>query len=220
MSGTSLLERFSALEDPRRSWKVVYPLPEVLLPVLRATLAGAEDFVEVVRWGRGKLGFLRRFPPYGRGVPSRDTLGDVFSALDPALLRAAFAARVESLREAAPDIVAVDGKASRRSHGRAEGRSPLRLVSAWASRQRLVLGQRAAAEKSNGIEAVPLLLERLAPAGALATIDAMGAAAGIAEAVLDRGADCLLALEADQGHLFEEAGLYFRDLDAADAGRC
>ena len=214
MGGTSLLEHFSALEDPRQSWKVVYPLPEVLLLVLCATLAGAEDFVEAVRWGRSKLGFLRRFLPFERGVPSHDTLGDVVSALDPGLFRAAFAAWVEGLREAAPDMVAIDGKTSRRSHDRAKGRSPLHLVSAWASRQRLVLGQQATAEKSNETEAVPLLLERLALTGALVTIDAMGATPRIAKAVLDRGADYLLALKANQGHLFQEAELYFRD--AAD----
>ena len=174
MAGMSLLEHFSALEDPRQSWKVVYPLPEVLLLVLCATLGGAEDFVEVVRWGRVKLEFLRRFLPFARGVPSHDTLCDVISALDPELFKEGFAAWVEGLREAEPDIVAIDGKTSRRSHDRGKGRGPLHLVSAWASRQRLVLGQEATAEKSNEITAIPLLLERLALSGALVTIDAMG----------------------------------------------
>src|SRR5215207_3456447 len=98
MVGLSLLEHFSALEDPRQRWKVVYPLPEVLLLVLCATLAGAEDFVEVVRWGRSKLTFPRRFLPCARGVPSHDTLSDVIAALDPELFRTAFAAWVEGLR--------------------------------------------------------------------------------------------------------------------------
>ena len=216
MSGLSLLAHFSALDDPRQSWKVVYPLPEVLLLVLCATLAGAEDFVEVVRWGRSKLSFLRRFLPYARGVPSHDTLCDVISALDPELFKTAFAAWVEDLREAEPDVVAIDGKTSRRSHDRAKGRGPLHVVSAWASRQRLVLGQQATTEKSNEIVAIPLLLERLALTGALVTIDAMGATAKIAKAILGRGADYLLALKANQGHLFEEAELYFRDRPTAD----
>lgn len=214
--GLSLLDHFSALEDPRQSWKVVYPLPEVLLLVLCATLAGAEDFVEVVRWGRSKLPFLRRFLPYARGVPSHDTLCDVISALDPELFKAAFTTWVEALREAEPDIVAIDGKTSRRTHDRGRGRSPLHMVSAWASRQRLVLGQEATAQKSNEVEAIPLLLERLALTGALVTIDAMGATARIAQAILDQGADYLLALKANQSHLFEETELYFRDLATAD----
>ena len=212
----SLLEHFSALEDPRQSWKVVYPLPEVLLLVLCATLGGAEDFVEVVRWGRSKLEFLRRFLPFAHGVPSHDTLCDVVSALDPELFRGAFAAWVEDLRESEPDIVAIDGKTSRRSHDRAKGRGPLHLVSAWASRQRLVLGQQATAEKSNEITAIPLLLERLALTGALVTIDAMGATPKIAQAVLDRGADYLLALKSNQGHLYQEAELYFAHATGLD----
>lgn len=93
------------------------------------------------------------------------------------------------------------------------------MVSAWASRQRLVLGQEATAEKSNEIEAIPLLLERLALTGALITIDAMGATARIAQAILDRSADYFLALKGNQGHLFEEAELYFRDLPAAETER-
>ena len=216
MAGMSLLEHFSALEDPRQSWKVVYPLPEVLLLVLCATLGGAEDFVEVVRWGRVKLEFLRRFLPFARGVPSHDTLCDVISALDPELFKEGFVAWVEGLREAEPDIVAIDGKTSRRSHDRGKGRGPLHLVSAWASRQRLVLGQEATAEKSNEITAIPLLLERLALSGALVTIDAMGATARIAQAVLDRGADYLLALKSNQGHLHGEAELYFNDAAGLD----
>jgi len=216
MSTQSLLDHFSALEDPRQRWKVVYPLPEILLLVLCATLAGAEDFVEVVRWGRTKIGFLRQFLPYAGGVPSHDTLCDVISALDPELFKLAFTAWVEDLREGEPEIVAIDGKTSRRSHDRGRGRGPLHLVSAWASRQRLVLGQQATAEKSNEIEAIPLLLERLALKGALVTIDAMGATAKIAQAILDRGADYLLALKANQGHLFDEAQLYFRNATHTD----
>lgn len=216
MSGLSLLDHFSALEDPRQSWKVVYPLPEVLLLVLCATLGGAEDFVEVVRWGRSKIDFLRRFLPYERGVPSHDTLCDVVSALDPELFKSVFTSWVDGLCEAEPDIVAIDGKTSRRTHDRGKGRSPLHLVSAWASRQRLVLGQQATQEKSNEIIAIPLLLERLALSGAIVTIDAMGATPRIAQAVLNREADYLLALKANQSHLFEEAELYFGDVRALD----
>lgn len=195
---------------------MVYPLAEMLLLVLCATVAGAEDFVEVARWGRSKIGFLRRFLPYARGIPSHDTLCDVISALDPSLFKEAFTAWVEEPREDEPEIVAIDGKTSRRSHNRARGRGPLHLVPAWASRQRLVLGQEATAEKSNEIGAIPLLLERLALKGALVTIDAMSATAKIAQAIHDREADYLLALKANQRHLFEEAELYFRDAFDAD----
>jgi hypothetical protein len=126
----SLLQHFSALKDPRQSWKVLYPLPEILLLLLCATLAGADDFVETEWWGRQNLDFLRRFLPFRRGIPSHDTLNDLVNALDPALFKASFVAWVEALRETEPDIVAIDGKTSRRSHARARGREPLHLVSA------------------------------------------------------------------------------------------
>ena len=169
-----LIEHFSALKDPRQIWKVVYPLPEIMLLVLGATLAGAEDFVEVRLWGVKNLDFLRRFLPFNDGLPSHDTLNDVITALDPALFETCCVAWVDELRDAEPDLVAIDGKTSRRTHNRRKGREPLHLVSAWAARQRLVLGQEATDAKSNEITAIPLLLERLALTGALVTLDAMG----------------------------------------------
>ena len=81
MSGTAFLDPFSALNDPRQAWKVVYPLTEILLLVLCGTIAGAETFVEIERWGAGKLGFLRRFLPFAHGIPAHDTLNDVMHTL-------------------------------------------------------------------------------------------------------------------------------------------
>jgi hypothetical protein len=201
MPGPSLVEHFAALEDPRQSWKVLFPLPEVLLLVLCGTLAGAEDFVEIRRWGQMRQDFLRRLLPFKAGIPSHDTLNDVVNALDGALFAQCFTAWVETLRDptaapaTAPDIVAIDGKTSRRTHDRSRNRGPLHVVSAWASNQRLVLGQQACEAKSNEITAIPLLLERLALTGALVTVDAMGCQTKIAQAILDRGGDYLLALK-------------------------
>src|SRR3954447_4951815 len=186
-SKRSLIDHFSALKDPRQTWKVIYPLPEILLLVLCATLAGAEDFVEARLWGVKNLDFLRRFLPFKDGLPSHDTLNDVINALDPPLFKTCFVTWVEGLRATEPDLVAIDGKTSRRTHTRAKGREPLHLVSAWAARQRLVLGQEAVAGKSNEITAIPLLLERLALNGALVTIDAIGTQTGIAATILRRG---------------------------------
>jgi predicted transposase YbfD/YdcC len=205
----SLIDHFSALEDPRQAWKVEYPLPEIMLVVLCATLAGAETFVETALWGRKKLGFLRRLLPFKRGIPSHDALNDVVNALDADVFSECFSAWVESLKDSAPEIVAIDGKTSRRAHAR--GGHALHTVSAWAARQRLVLGQQATAEKSNEITAIPLLLERLQLAGALVTIDAMGCQTAIAEKVLAKGADYLLALKANQLSLAGEVELFFAD---------
>lgn len=168
----AILDHFSALKDPRQAWKVIYPLPEILLLILAGTLAGAEDFVEIEEWGNEHLDFLRTFLPYAAGIPSHDALNDLVNALDPELFKACFTSWVETLRDADPDIIAIDGKTSRRTHDRTKGRSALHMVSAWAARQRLVLGQQAIDEKSNEIKAIPLLLDRLMLRGALVTIDA------------------------------------------------
>ena len=208
---SDLLSHFSALADPRQRWRVIYPLPEVLFLVLCATLSGMEDFVEVRLWGNERLAFLRRFLPYERGLPSHDTLNDVINALDGELFRECFARWVDGLRDAQPDIVAIDGKTSRRSHARGKGVGPLHMVSAWASRQRLVLGQEAIHDKSNEITAIPLLLERLELTGALVTIDAMGTQNAIAETIVRRGGDYLLALKANRPATLADVERFFAD---------
>ena len=205
----SFLAQFAALRDPRQASKVLYPLPEVLLLLLCGTIAGADDFVELALWGGEHLAFLRRFLPYARGVPSHDTLCEVVAALDPELFKTCFARWVERLRDPAraaeaggPEVVAIDGKTSRRSHARSKGRGPLHTVAAWATGQRLVLGQEAVSDKSNEITAIPLLLQRLELAGALVTIDAMGTQTAIGQAILDRGGDYLLALKGNRPETF------------------
>jgi predicted transposase YbfD/YdcC len=207
----SLIDHFSALQDPRQAWKVVYPLPEILLLILAATLAGADDFVEIEEWGNESLAFLRTFLAYDHGIPSHDALNDLVNALDPDLFKACFTSWVATLQDADPDVVAIDGKTSRRTHARSKGREPLHLVSAWAARQRLVLGQEAIDEKSNEIRAIPLLLERLMLKGALVTIDAMGTQVEIAEKILDKGGDYLLALKENRPVLHADVECFFAD---------
>lgn len=207
----SLLEHFSALEDPRQAWRVVYPLEEILLLILSATLSGMDDFVEIALWGEQRLDFLRRFLPFEHGIPSHDALNDVMNALDPETFKTCFTQWVEAMRDADPEVIAIDGKTARRTHNRARGRKPLHLVSAWASRQRLVLAQEAVAEKSNEITAIPLLLERLVLTGALVTIDAMGTQDKIAKTIVGKGADYLLALKGNRPVLAEDVARFFEN---------
>jgi hypothetical protein len=136
----------SASED-----EVLYPLAEILLLMLCATIAGADDFVEIGLWGNEHQDFLSRFLPYDRCIPSHDTLCDVIAAIDPELFETCFLAWAEALRADIPEVIAIDGKTSRRSHDRRKGCLPLHTVSAWATSQRLVLGQETVAEKSNEI---------------------------------------------------------------------
>ena len=216
----ALLVHFAPLEDPRQSAKILYPLDEIVLLVVCATIVGADDCVEVREWGLEHLDFLRTHLAFRDDIPSHDTLADVMNAVDPELFKQCFMDWVESLRDGDPDIIAVDGKTSRRSHDRPKDRKPLHLVSAWASRQRLVLGQQATEEKSNEITAIPLLLERLVLKGAIVTIDAMGTQTEIAEKILAKEGDYCLALKGNRPALQAEIERFFADPEATGVTTC
>jgi len=209
----AFLRHFSELPDPRQRGKVVYPLDEILLLCLLGVLAGAETFVDIARFGDRKLELLRRFRPFRDGTPSHDHLGDIFATLDAEQFQRCFVAWVaERIGGPASDrpveVIAIDGKTSRRSYQKKGGKSPIHMVSAFAARQRLVLGQVKVADKSNEIVAIPKLLEMLAIEGAVVTIDAMGCQREIAEKVLGKKADYVLALKGNQGSLREDVELF------------
>jgi DDE_Tnp_1-associated/Transposase DDE domain len=170
------LEHFRDLPDVRQPSKVIYPLDEVLLLSLLAVLAGAETFVDIARFGDRKQVFLRRFRPFLGGTPSHDHLGDIFATLDAEQFQRCFVAWVASLTGVSAEVIAIDGKTVRRSHHKAGGKAAIHMVSAFAARQRLVLGQVKVDEKSNEITAIPKLLAMMAIEGAIVTIDAMGEA--------------------------------------------
>ncbi len=211
----SLLDHFSVIEDPREQWRVAHPLPEVLLLVVGATIASCDDFDDIAAWGEAHLDFLRRFLPFYHGVPGGRWLNILMNRIDPDLFSACFTSWACALRDDAPALIALDGKTSRRSHDRAAGKAALHLVSAFATADKLVLGQEAVAEKSNEITAIPLLLERLAEAGALAgalvTIDAIACNPVIAQHIIDQEADYLLAVKDNQPTLHDEIKRFFDD---------
>ena len=208
----SFLSYFRDLPDPRQRGKVAYPLGEVLLLALLAVLAGAETITDIARFGEKKLALLRRFQPFTDGTPSHDHLGDILASLDAEAFQRCFVAWVASLTGAplevvGRDVIAIDGKTSRRSGHKKSGKAPVHMVSAFAARQRLVLGQVAVAQKSNEIVAIPKLLAMLDIEGAVVTIDAMGCQREIAAAILDKKADYVLALKGNQGTLRDDVDL-------------
>ena len=215
-----LLAHFAALPDPRQSAKIMFPLEEIVLLVVCATVAGADDLVEVREWGLEHLDFLRKYLQFRDDIPSHDTLADVLNAVDPALFAQCFADWIAGLRDDAPDVIAIDGKTSRRTHDKPKDRKPLHLVSAWATRQRLVLGQQATEEKSNEITAIPLLLDRLMLKGAIVTIDAMGTQTDIAEKIVEKGGDYCLALKENRPVLHAEVERFFADPQAVGIKTC
>ncbi len=215
---TVLLDYFADLPDPRQPGKVAYHLDEVLLLALLAILAGAEGFTDIARFGHKKIDLLRRFLPFQHGTPSHDHLGDIFPALDPVAFRRCFAAWAATLTQTPLDVIAIDGKTSRRS-GRAGARDALHVASAFA-RQRLVLAQTKVSGKSNEIAAIPALLDLLSIEGAIVTIDAMGCQRAIARKILDKKADHVLALKGNQGTLQEDVTLFIEEQRARDFADC
>ena len=207
------LHHFRELRDPRQPGKVSYPLDEVLLLCLLGVLAGAECFTEIALFGTKKLALLRRFRPFKDGTPAHDHLGDILATLDAEQFQACFAAWVAAVAGVPAGVVAVDGKTLRRS-GRKGAKDAIHMVSAFAARQRLVLGQVKVSDKSNEIVAIPKLLDMLAIEGAVVTIDAMGCQRDIAQKVLDKKADYVLALKGNQGTLRDDIELFVTEQQA------
>lgn len=202
------LDYFKDLPDPRQRGKVIYPLDEVLLFCLLAVLGGAETFVDIALFGEKKIGLLRRFRPFRDGTPSHDHLGDIFATLDAVQFQRCFVAWVAALTGAPADVIAIDGKTLRRSYQKKGAKAPIHMVSAFAARQRLVLGQVKVADKSNEIVAIPALLAMMAIEGAIVTIDAMGCQREIAQQILDQKADYVLALKGNQATLREDVEFF------------
>jgi predicted transposase YbfD/YdcC len=211
-----LLEHFSAIADDREAWRVAYPLAEVLFLVVCGTIANSDDYDDIVDWGEAHLSFLRRLSAFHHGIPCIDWLRTLMNRVDPDLFSACFCSWVAQCWPQHADLVAIDGKTSRRSHDRRAGRPPLHLVSAFATNAKLVLGQEAVWEKSNEITAIPALLKRLDLKGALVSIDAMGCNPTIAGAIVDAGADYLLAVKDNQPTLHAEIESYFETAPAKE----
>jgi predicted transposase YbfD/YdcC len=199
----SIPKHFAKLKDPRRAHRRLHRLQDIIVIALCAVIAGAQDWQEIETFGRKRRDWLKRFLQLPNGIPSHDTFERVFDRLKPSAFQACFREWVPAVQEAL-DIkhVAIDGKTLRSSG--AANLGPLHLVSAWATAQRLSLGQVAVADKSNEITAIPALLDLLDLHGALVTIDAMGCQKAIARKIKDQGADYILTVKENQEHLWED----------------
>src|SRR5271167_3545334 len=210
------LRYFKDLQDPRQQGKIAYPLDEILLLCLLAVLAGAECFTEIALFGVKKRDFLRRFRRFKDGTPDHGHLGDILAVLDAEQFQRCFAAWVAATTGMPEGVIAIDGKTVRRSAQKRNGKAAIHVVSAFAAGRRLVLGQVKVAEKSNEIIAIPKLLDQLAIEGTIVTIDAMGCQRDIAQKIIDKKADFVLALKGNQGSLREDVEIFVAEQKAND----
>ena len=211
----SLMTHFATLDDPRCPRKRRHKLIDMIAIAITGVLCGADGWAEIEEFGRAKRAWLEQFLELPNGIPAHDTFGRVFGLLQPPAFEACFRAWVETIRQVIPgEVIAIDGKTVRRSHDRGKGLAALHLVSAWATANRVVLGQVTTEAKSNEIKAIPQLLALLQLAGCLVTIDAMGCQTKIAAQIIDQGGDYVLALKGNQSTLAAEVEEAFIDADA------
>jgi len=202
---------FEGLEDPRTGNAGRHALLDILMIALCTVLSGGEDCTDMAEFARVKLEFLRGFLKLEHGAPSHDTFSRLFRLLDPEQFCDCFQDFMARFAETCQGVVAIDGKVLRRSFDKASGKSALHMVSAWGCEQRLVLGQIATDAKSNEITAVPKLLKMLRLEGTIVTVDALNCQREIAQQIIDRKGDYVMALKGNQGTLHDDVRTFLDD---------
>jgi predicted transposase YbfD/YdcC len=206
----TLIDHFSSIRDPRIDRSKLHKLIDILVIAICATICGAEGWEEFELFGQAKLDWFKTFLELPNGIPSHDTFRRVFARLKSQEFRQCFLNWVQSVNQlTSGQVVAIDGKTLRRSHNHQAGKSAIHMVSAWATDNRLVLGQVKVEEKSNEITAIPELLRVIEIAGCIVTTDALGCQKEIAAAIIERDADYVLAVKGNQGNLHEDVVGYF-----------
>jgi predicted transposase YbfD/YdcC len=212
----SFQNHFTVVDDPRIDRSKRHLLIDILFLAVCATIAGADGPSDIADFGRQQIQWLRKFIALPNGIPSHDTIGRVFSLIKPEQFQQAFLSWIKTLMPDDGDalrLVPIDGKTLRGSLHRNDELKPLHLVSAWATKSGLSLGQVAVDDKSNEITAIPKLLEMLELAGSIVTIDAMGCQKKIAKKIICKGAQYVLAAKDNQPMLLKAIETSFVKID-------
>ena len=205
-----ITHHFDAIEDPRIERTKKHLLNEILTITILAVIAGARGWEDIENYGISKEKWLEEFLTLPHGIPSDDTFRRVIESIEPEQLEKSFHSWIETIaKTVGGEIIAIDGKTLRGSYDRNRKQSALHLVTAWATQQRLVLGQVKVQNKSNEITAIPALLELLDLSGAIITLDAMGTQTSIAQQIVEKKADYILALKANHPNLFTQVETWF-----------
>jgi predicted transposase YbfD/YdcC len=209
----SIERYFGDLDDPRSAHNTQHPLINIITIAICGVVCGADTWVDIEQFGHAKRTWLATFLDLGKGIPSHDTFGRVFRHLDPEAFQASFREWTLALCAlSAGELVALDGKELRGTQAGPLGREGIRMVSAWASANRLVLGQLKVSDKSNEITALPMLLNMLDLSNSVVTLDAIGCQTDIARAIIDQAADYVIAVKGNQGTLLADVSAAFDTL--------
>lgn len=209
-----LLEIISTLEDPRMGNKISHKMIDIVVIAVCGTLCGAESWTEIELFGQEKEEWLRQYLELPNGIPAHDTFRYFFMKLDPQQFQRCFIEWTGELREEFEgEGISIDGKTVRHSYDNFNGQGAIHMVSAWANENEIVLGQIKVDEKSNEITAIPQLLQVLELKGCIVTMDAMGCQKEIVKEVREQGAEYLVALKENQGHLYEDTQYLFEDME-------
>jgi predicted transposase YbfD/YdcC len=215
MESKKILEHFRDFPDPREDNRR-HLLLDIIAIVLCASVCGAENWDDIEAFGVAKQEWLASFLELPHGIPGSDTYRRVFARLDSREFHRRFFAWLAVINPRLKgEIVSIDGKTGGHSADAMKGKSAIHIVSAWANKAGLTLGQIKVDEKSNEISAIPELLDSLDVQDSIVTIDAIGTQKAIAEKIIDGGADYVLALKGNQGTLQEDVELYFKGATAA-----
>jgi predicted transposase YbfD/YdcC len=205
---------FADLDDPRVSGRCDHKLMDIIIIAICAVICDADDWVAVETFGQVKEAWLRQFLELPNGIPSHDTFGRVFAALDAEAFQTSFTRWVEAVFHITKgQVIAIDGKTCRRSYDKGIGKEAIHMVSAWAQHNGIVLGQRKVDDKSNEITAIPELLKLLNVTGCIVTIDAMGCQKKIVKTIRDNHADYVLCVKENQGNLYQDIEDWFQYAD-------
>jgi predicted transposase YbfD/YdcC len=220
LPSVALVEHFASVPDPRIERHRWHKLSDILVIAVCAVLCGAESYPAMEDFGQERETWLRQFLELPGGIPSHDTFNRVLRVLDPEEFQSCFLRWMQAVAVVRQgEVVAIDGKALRRSFKRGTAKRAIHMVSAWATENGVVLGQRKVNTKSNEITAIPALLEILALKGCIVTIDAMGCQRAIAQRIVEQGADYVLALKGNQPTLEHAVEQFFIAGPQAEAHR-
>ncbi len=206
----TIADHFSELEDPRIERTKRHKLIDIITITICAVISNADGWTEIERYGKSKYKWLKKFLELPNGIPSHDTFARVFARLNPEQLQQCFLKWIESISQITlGEIVAIDGKTLRHSYDRSNHKSAIHMVSAWATNNGLVLGQKKVDDKSNEITAIPELIKVLSLQGCIVTIDAIGCQKKITKQIINQDGDYVIALKKNQGGLYERVEQLF-----------